>query len=140
MPRGTLMGIPSPASSACGVLTREEVARAEAELPWPSGEFDDISVGEYVAARLGDAVVDRLVEPLLGGVYAGQARSLSLRACLPQVYAAVTAGASLTEAAATAAQSSSASSAGSSAPVFAGLRGGVGRRPSRSRRSCGRAA
>ncbi len=84
-------------------------------------------MGEYVATRLGDAVVDRLVEPLLGGVYAGQARSLSLRACLPQVYAAVTAGASLTEAAATAAQSSSASSAGSSAPVFAGLRGGVGR-------------
>ncbi len=127
MPRGTLMGIPSPASSARGVLLPEEVARAEDERPWPAGAFDDVSVGEYVAACLGDAVVDRLVEPLLAGVYAGQARSLSLRACLPQVHAAVTAGASLTEAAASAARTSASSSAGSSAPVFAGLRGGVGR-------------
>ncbi|KQU70226.1 protoporphyrinogen oxidase [Phycicoccus sp. Root101] len=127
MPRGTLMGIPSPAASAAGVLSPEEIARAEAEMPWGGGDFDDVSVGDYVAARLGDAVVDRLVEPLLAGVYAGQARSLSLRACLPQVHAAVTAGASLTEAAATAAQTSALSSAGSSAPVFAGLDGGVGR-------------
>ena len=127
MPRGTLMGIPSPAASALGVLSAAEVERAEREVPWATGEFDDISVGDYVAARLGDAVVDRLVEPLLAGVYAGQARSLSLRACLPQVYAAVTAGASLTDAAATAAKTSALSSAGSSAPVFAGLDGGVGR-------------
>ncbi len=127
MPRGTLMGIPSPPSSAAGVLSAEEIERAEAESPWASSDFDDISVGDYVAARLGDAVVDRLVEPLLAGVYAGRARRLSLRACLPQVYAAVTAGASLTDAAATAAQTSALSSAGSTAPVFAGLDGGVGR-------------
>ena len=127
MPRGTLMGIPSPAASARGLLSDAEVARAEGEQPWVAGDFDDVSVGDYVAARLGDAVVDRLVEPLLAGVYAGQARSLSLRACLPQVHAAVTAGASLTQAAATAAQTSALSSAGSSAPVFAGLDGGVGR-------------
>src|SRR6478609_1365545 len=71
MPRGTLMGIPSPPSSAAGVLSAGEIERAEAEKPWTSGEFDDISVGDYVAARLGDGVVDRLVEPLLAGVYAG---------------------------------------------------------------------
>ena len=34
MPKGTLMGIPSPASSALGILSPEEVARAEAEQPW----------------------------------------------------------------------------------------------------------
>ena len=127
LPRGTLMGIPSPAASALGVLSPQEVSRAESETPWGSGDFDDVSVGDYVAARLGDAVVDRLVEPLLAGVYAGQARSLSLRACLPQVHAAVTAGASLTDAAAAAAKTSALSSAGSAAPVFAGLDGGVGR-------------
>jgi len=127
MPRGTLMGIPSPASSALGVLTAEEVARAEDEQAWTPGDGEDVSVGDYVAGRLGDAVVDRLVEPLLAGVYAGQARRLSLRACLPQVYASVARGTSLTEAARVAAQASALSSAGSSAPVFAGLHGGVGR-------------
>ena len=40
-----------------------------------------------MAARLGDEVVDRLVEPLLGGVYAGHARELSARATVPQLVA-----------------------------------------------------
>ncbi|MEO6413413.1 MAG: protoporphyrinogen oxidase [Pedococcus sp.] len=124
LPKGTLMGIPSPASSALGILSADEVARAESEMPWGSGDFDDVSVGDYVAARLGDAVVDRLVEPLLGGVYAGRARSLSLRACLPQVFAGVERGESLTEAAATAAAPDEPARV---IPVFAGLDGGVGR-------------
>jgi protoporphyrinogen/coproporphyrinogen III oxidase len=94
---------------------------------WSPDDDEDVSVGDYVAGRLGDAVVDRLVEPLLAGVYAGQARRLSLRACLPQVFASVTRGTSLTEAARVAAEASALSSAGSSTPVFAGLHGGVGR-------------
>ena len=131
MPKGTLMGIPSPASSALGILSADEVARAEAETPWDNGDFDDVSVGDYVAARMGDAVVDRLVEPLLGGVYAGRARSLSLRACLPQVFAGARRGESLTNAAAAAAAAATDSLAPVDQalvrPVFAGLDGGVGR-------------
>jgi oxygen-dependent protoporphyrinogen oxidase len=131
MPKGTLMGIPSPASSALGILSPTEVERAQHEKPWDSGEFEDVSVGDYVAARLGDAVVDRLVEPLLGGVYAGQARSLSLRACLPQVYAAARRGESLTDTVSAAAAAAVGEAAGDDParlrPVFAGLDGGVGR-------------
>src|SRR5689334_19543936 len=123
LPKGTLMGIPSPASSALGILSADEVARAEAEIPWESGDFDDVSVGDYVSARLGDAVVDRLVEPLLGGVYAGQARLLSLRACLPQVFAAVRRGDSLTAAAAAAAIAAAAT-ATSAEGARAGAAGG----------------
>ena len=133
LPKGTLMGIPSPASSALGILSPDEVARAESEQPWEAGELDDVSVGDYVAARLGDAVVDRLVEPLLGGVYAGQARLLSLRACLPQVFDAARRGESLTETAAAARarprppQRLRSAGRAAAAPVFAGLDGGVGR-------------
>jgi protoporphyrinogen/coproporphyrinogen III oxidase len=127
MPRGTLMGVPSPPGSARGILSEAEVARAEHERPWAAGDLEDVSVGDYVAACLGDAVVDRLVEPLLGGVYAGKARSLSLRACLPQVFRAAQRGQSLTRTAHEAAQASVVSAAGSDAPVFAGLTGGVGR-------------
>ncbi len=43
-----------------------------------------MSVGDLVDRRFGTEVTDRLVEPLLGGVYAGQARRISARAAVPQ--------------------------------------------------------
>ena len=126
MPPGTLMGIPSPPASALGILTPDEVARAEAEQPVAGELPEDVSLGGFVADRLGDAVVDRLVEPLLGGVYAGRSRSLSLRACLPQVYDGVRRGENLTELA-RAASSAAARSRADGRAVFAGVDGGVGR-------------
>ena len=46
---------------------------------------DDVSVGAWVGRRVGRAVVERLVDPLLGGVYAGRADELSLAATIPQL-------------------------------------------------------
>jgi len=86
MPTATVMGVPSDPNTLRGVLSDEEVARVaeDAQLPGdPPGE--DVSVGEWVQARVGAAVVDRLVDPLLAGVYAGRARDLSLAATLPQL-------------------------------------------------------
>ena len=78
--------------AARGVLEDDEVARARDERPWPGDVVThDVSVGEYVGTRLGAAVVDRLVEPLLGGVYAGHASRLSLRATMPALWARQTA-------------------------------------------------
>ena len=73
MPR-SLMGVPFDLDqlAASGVLSPEGLARARAEAA--TAVDDDVSVGDLVAARLGDEIVDRLVEPLLGGVYAGHAR------------------------------------------------------------------
>lgn len=82
---------------------------------------DDVSVAEFVAARLGADVVNRLVEPLLGGVYAGHADQLSLQATAPQIAAL---GADLIAGAAKARSEASASG-----PVFAGLVGGIGQLP-----------
>jgi oxygen-dependent protoporphyrinogen oxidase len=48
---------------------------------------NDLSVADYVRERAGAEVLDRLVEPLLGGVYAGHAEQLSLRAAAPQLLA-----------------------------------------------------
>ena len=62
----------------------------------------DISVGDLVEERLGKEVVDRLVEPLLGGVYAGHAREISARAAVPQLVALLEHDRSLTRAAAAA--------------------------------------
>ena len=123
MPVGTLMGVPSNPAAALGVLDPDEIAWAEGERDRPiETTLEDLSVGEFVSARLGSAVVDRLVEPLLGGVYAGHAHALSLRATMPALWAAATAGESATAAAG---RASSAASLNYT-PVFAGLVGGVG--------------
>jgi oxygen-dependent protoporphyrinogen oxidase len=145
LPRATLMGVPADPESTRGILTGAEVERLEHEAEWPGGRVtEDVSVGDYVGARLGPAVVDRLVEPLLGGVYAGHARRLSLRATMPAVWQVATTGGSLAALAARAVGPRPAAGAASPAaatppaagtspahrrPPFAGLAGGVGRLP-----------
>jgi protoporphyrinogen/coproporphyrinogen III oxidase len=124
LPR-SLMGVPLDVEelAASGVLSAAGLQRVRAEPSLPPTELDgdDISVGELVAHRLGDEVVDRLVEPLLGGVYAGHARELSARATTPQLVAMLDRG-SLLEAAAAAVPAST-------VPVFAGVPGGLGELP-----------
>lgn len=108
----TVMGIPT-STDLNGIA---EVIPHVVDVP-----DGDVSVAEFVTARLGADVLNRLVEPLLGGVYAGDANQLSLRATAPQIAVLgpdLVAGAALARSAATA-----------SGPVFAGLVGGVGQFP-----------
>lgn len=126
MPTGTQMGVPGDPQALRGLLTDEEVARAAAE---PSLAHDpvtgDVDVASWVAGRVGPAVVDRLVEPLLGGVYAGHAGRLSLRATVPALWPVATSGTSVVEA--VAARSGAGAGTAAGGPVFAGVRGGVAR-------------
>jgi oxygen-dependent protoporphyrinogen oxidase len=80
-----------------------------------------------VAARLGREVVDRLVEPLLGGVYAGDAYRISMRSAVPQLFQAAQTHTSLTEAVREI--QARAAAAQQTGPVFMGIEGGVGRLP-----------
>jgi oxygen-dependent protoporphyrinogen oxidase len=121
LPR-SLMGVPLDLDrlAASGVLSAPGLARAAAETDGGTELGDDVSVGDLVASRLGDEIVDRLVEPLLGGVYAGHARRISAAAAVPQLLAMAKRGSLLEQAAALPA---------STAPVFATLPGGMGRLP-----------
>ncbi|MFC9846759.1 protoporphyrinogen oxidase [Streptomyces sp. NPDC060223] len=128
MPKGHVMGVPGTASALSGVLSDEGLRRIERDAELPRTEVgDDVAVGEFVAARLGREVVDRLVEPLLGGVYAGDAYRISLRSAVPQLFEAARTHDSLTEAVreiqAKAARNQQAG------PVFMGIRGGIGQLP-----------
>ncbi len=130
MPAGTLMGVPADPESVRGLLTEAEVERLRAE---PAGVpiTGDVAVGHLVDERLGPAVTDRLVEPLLAGVYAGHSRDLSLELSVPTLYRAAREGRSLLEAASYAAEAARVDEQGPRPPVFASLRGGVGRLPER---------
>lgn len=83
----TSMGVPTDAESlaASGLLTADGVATVRNRR---RGEVltGDVSVAEAIGSRLGKEVVDRLVEPMLGGVYAGRADRLSLAATMPALY------------------------------------------------------
>lgn len=128
MPKGHVMGVPGTAAALSGLLSAEGLARIERDAGLPPTEVgDDVAVGEYVAARMGREVVDRLVEPLLGGVYAGDAYRLSLRSAVPQLFAAARAHDTLT--AAVQALQAKAAEAGQTGPVFLGIEGGVGTLP-----------
>ncbi|MET9959191.1 protoporphyrinogen oxidase [Streptomyces sp. NPDC006326] len=138
MPRGHVMGVPGDLGplAASGVLSAEGLARIEAERTLPPATVgEDVAVGEYIAARLGHEVVDRLVEPLLGGVYAGNAYRISMRAAVPQLFEAARTHASLGEGVREL-QRRAAAQPAQSGPVFSGIDGGIGRLPQAVAEAC----
>lgn len=121
LPSGLSMGIPVRPLSLVrsGVLNPIELARAALDLILPRGRLDhDLSVAALVAPRLGRGALDRLVEPLLGGVYAGTATSLGADSVLPGLRPRLRARRSLIRALR--------EGAPPAAPGMATLRGGLG--------------
>lgn len=95
MPQGSLQGIPSGAAAMAGLVDDATLARIADEparpLRWRPGA--DPTVADLVADRFGEQVVARSVDPLLGGVYAGSAATIGLRAATPTLAAALDRGA-----------------------------------------------
>lgn len=129
LPTGTLMGVPGTTARLDEVLSpqaRHTVAtEASRHLRWEAGS--DAALGSLLRERFGDEVADRLVDPLLGGVYAGRVDQLGLRATIPALAEALDNGSSsLTAAVDTALAASRNPGAGTrpAGPVFGALRGG----------------
>ena len=124
LPR-SLLGVPVDHQELreSGILSPQGAARAAMDAVLPQTRLDDrdVSIGWLIEERFGREVLDRLVEPLLGGVYAGHAREISARAAAPQVVALLDRDRSMTKAAAAVVGDRDPSSD----PVFAGLVGGV---------------
>ncbi len=70
----------NPLISAAG---QERLAQ-EATIP-PAPPNGDESVAAFVSRRLGREVYEKLVEPLMSGIYAGDGEQLSLAATFPQL-------------------------------------------------------
>jgi protoporphyrinogen/coproporphyrinogen III oxidase len=89
MPGGSIMGIPTEIGPfiTTGLFSIPGKLRAAADfvLPKSPGNTDQ-SLGEFFRRRLGDEVVENLIEPLLSGIYAGDIDQMSLMSTFPQFY------------------------------------------------------
>lgn len=102
-PSPALLGIPARplAADARAVLGWPGALRAAAErlLPRRLGVRPGVSVGELVAARCGRRVAERLVAPIVGGVYSADPRTVEAAAAFPQLLTGLAEDGSLTAAA-----------------------------------------
>ncbi len=132
LPASLALGVPTRlgAREAVGMLGVRGALRAAEDLvaPRPASRspLPDRAIGPLVADKLGQRVVDVLVDPLVGGIHAGRVRDLSAAAVFPPLLAAGQQRGSLMRAL------RSATGAGSGAvpgPVFVTLRDGAGSLP-----------
>lgn len=90
MPEGLVLGIPTEwkpfaASELFGWDTK---LRCLLEPLVPRKKLtgtEDESIASFITRRLGHDITERVAGPLLGGIFAGDAESLSVRACVPQL-------------------------------------------------------
>jgi oxygen-dependent protoporphyrinogen oxidase len=135
LPRRQVMGVPADVDelASSGLVSPAGLARARQDLDLPATERPgDVAVAAFVGARFGQEVIERLVDPLLGGVYAGRSEDLSFDATLPALAAESRRHASLAEAAGVLMPPSpppSGTSPGSEASIFTTVRGGLGAVP-----------
>ncbi|MER5319118.1 protoporphyrinogen oxidase [Streptosporangium roseum] len=128
MPKGHVMGVPSDLASLArsGILSPGGLARVPLDQILPATLVGtDVSVAAYIRARMGGEVVERLIEPLLGGVYAGKADRLSLDATMPRIAIAARSERSLLAAT----REIAAEAPKDAGPVFTTLRRGMGSLP-----------
>jgi oxygen-dependent protoporphyrinogen oxidase len=89
LPSDLILGVPTNEISIAqsGILSLPGIARAGLDLILPRHHWSggDPTVAEVIGARFGHEVVERLVEPLIGGIHAGRADRLSLMAVAPHL-------------------------------------------------------
>ncbi|MFL6069647.1 MAG: protoporphyrinogen oxidase, partial [Actinomycetes bacterium] len=124
LPRNQLLGIPTDIDDRdlANLLDPAALEVLHDEPPFVVTSADE-SVGSLVRRQLGGAVVDVLVEPLLGGVYAGRADDISTNMALPGLLDVAGRTGTLVGGARSLRE---ASAAAPSEHVFASVRGGLG--------------
>lgn len=87
IPGGSIMGIPTDIKPfiSTKLISLQGKLRAGLDLiKKPTKMNEDISVGAFFRDRLGDEVLENLIEPLMGGIYGTNIDDLSLMSTFPQ--------------------------------------------------------
>lgn len=130
LPDGLVLGVPTDldALARSGLVSPDGLSRVAADLDRAPDDPErdrtgDESVGALVRRRVGDEVFERLVDPLLSGVNAGDADTLSLRCGAAQLAAAAGRDTSLVRAL----RATLGAATAAATPVFLTPRRGTGR-------------
>ncbi|MGI9645974.1 MAG: protoporphyrinogen oxidase, partial [Ilumatobacteraceae bacterium] len=126
LPEGLVLGLPGrlrPLATTPLLSTRGK-ARAALEPLLPRTSVDGDSLGAFVRARFGDEVQDRLVDALVGSIYATDTDRFSL-AEVPQLASLAREHRSILLGARSAATASPGTGSAEAAPVFAAPRAGM---------------
>ncbi|HEY5228233.1 MAG TPA: protoporphyrinogen oxidase [Opitutaceae bacterium] len=91
--KGRLVAVPAPSSLGAFLATpllsmRAKLAIGSEATRSPVNRTEDVSVAELVRDHFGKDVLDTLVQPLISGIYAGDAERLSARHAFPKVWEA----------------------------------------------------
>jgi protoporphyrinogen/coproporphyrinogen III oxidase len=86
IPEGLLLGLPTAfvGLARSSLLTRRGKVRAATEVLRRRTDTSPDSIGKYVRSRFGNEVQERLVDPLVGSIYAADTDDFSL-AAIPQL-------------------------------------------------------
>lgn len=137
LPTGLVLGVPTDLRALwrSGVVSPAAVLRAAADLVLPGAPLpaDPLAAAESggadpsvaaVLGRLGDEVLDVLIEPLLGGINAGDVHALSLASTAPMLAGPLAGQRSVLRALRATARPAGGETR---APIFYGLDGGMER-------------
>jgi oxygen-dependent protoporphyrinogen oxidase len=127
IPDGLLLGLPGRAwpLATSGLLSWKGKLRAAVEPLLPRTPTADDSIGAFVRARFGDEVHERLVDALVGSIYATDTDNFSL-AEVPQIRAIAEDNRSMLLAARRQRRSTAETESAATSPIFAAPRGGIG--------------
>lgn len=96
LPEAQVLGVPTDLDelAASEILSAEGLDRVRREVSGAPlvAPVGDVTIGALMRDRLGDEAAERLIDPLVGGINAGDTDRLSLAATVPQLDAAVRSG------------------------------------------------
>ena len=130
IPQGLVSFIPTRVSSLLfsGLISWGGILRMGADwfIPPPRQPDYDESLASFFCRRVGQEAFDRLIEPLVAGIYAGDARELSLKATFPRFRELEQKYGGLIKGVLAQRSPPQSSTSGSKPSMFVTLRGGLG--------------
>jgi protoporphyrinogen/coproporphyrinogen III oxidase len=91
--KGTLVAVPAPTSMAAFLSTpllsmRSKIVVGAESTRKPVNRSEDVSVADMVRDHFGKEILEMLVQPLIGGIFAGDAEKLSVKHAFPKIWEA----------------------------------------------------